>query len=138
MIFIQGRTRQLFPRGRRSSTPHGKDPKRPAGGGDGKSRIVGRGPGEVKLPPRRGEARGGPPGGRLRPRSAPPDKRGKVRPAATEPEKGARRPLAGPRGPLPRAPRPAFPALLAPAGSAEAYYAAVDAGADAVYTGLGT
>ncbi len=41
------------------------------------------------------------------------------------------------RGPLPRAPRPAFPELLAPAGSAEAYYAAVDAGADAVYLGLG-
>jgi putative protease len=38
---------------------------------------------------------------------------------------------------MPRAPRPAFPELLAPAGSAEAYYAAVDAGADAVYLGLG-
>ncbi|MEK6696691.1 MAG: U32 family peptidase [Candidatus Deferrimicrobiota bacterium] len=45
--------------------------------------------------------------------------------------------MVGPRGPLPRAPRPAFPELLAPAGSAEAYYAAVDAGADAVYLGLG-
>ncbi len=40
-------------------------------------------------------------------------------------------------GPLPRAQRPAFPELLAPAGSAEAYFAAVDAGADAVYLGLG-
>ncbi|GAB4235188.1 MAG: U32 family peptidase [Deltaproteobacteria bacterium] len=38
---------------------------------------------------------------------------------------------------MPRPPRPAFPELLAPAGSAEAYYAAVDAGADAVYLGLG-
>ncbi len=45
--------------------------------------------------------------------------------------------MADPRVPLPRAPRPAFPELLAPAGSAEAYYAAVDAGADAVYLGLG-
>ncbi|RJP22280.1 MAG: hypothetical protein C4529_06135 [Deltaproteobacteria bacterium] len=43
----------------------------------------------------------------------------------------------GPRGPLPRHPRPEFPELLAPAGSAEAYFAAVDAGADAVYLGLG-
>ena len=60
-----------------------------------------------------------------------------MRPAATEPGKRARRPTGGPRGPLPRAPRPAFPELLAPAGSAEAYYAAVDAGADAVYLGLG-
>ena len=76
-------------------------------------------------------------GGRPRPRPAPPDKGGKKGPAAAEPRKGARRPSDGPRGPLPRAPRPAFPELLAPAGSAEAYYAAVDAGADAVYLGLG-
>jgi len=41
------------------------------------------------------------------------------------------------REPLPKAPRPAFPELLAPAGSPEAYFAAVDAGADAVYLGLG-
>ena len=60
-----------------------------------------------------------------------------MRPAAAEPGKGPRRRTEGPRGPLPRAPRPAFPELLAPAGSAEAYYAAVDAGADAVYLGLG-
>jgi putative protease len=32
--------------------------------------------------------------------------------------------------------RPAFPELLAPAGSVEAYFAAVSAGADAVYLGL--
>ncbi|MBI5418924.1 MAG: U32 family peptidase [Deltaproteobacteria bacterium] len=32
--------------------------------------------------------------------------------------------------------RPSFPELLAPAGSAEAYFAAVSAGADAVYLGL--
>ena len=41
------------------------------------------------------------------------------------------------RAPLPRQARPAFPELLAPAGSPEAYFAAVDAGADAVYLGLG-
>jgi putative protease len=34
-------------------------------------------------------------------------------------------------------PRPDFPELLAPAGSPEAYFAAVEAGADAVYLGLG-
>lgn len=38
--------------------------------------------------------------------------------------------------PRPAAARPAFPELLAPAGSPEAYFAAVSAGADAVYLGL--
>lgn len=41
----------------------------------------------------------------------------------------------GPRGRAAAAPTP-FPELLAPAGSAEAYFAAVSAGADAVYLGL--
>lgn len=59
-----------------------------------------------------------------------------MRPVSGEPGKGPRRPPPS-RGPIPRLPRPAFPELLAPAGSAEAYYAAVDAGADAVYLGLG-
>ncbi|MCL5966134.1 MAG: U32 family peptidase [Deltaproteobacteria bacterium] len=36
----------------------------------------------------------------------------------------------------PAAPRPSFPELLAPAGSPEAYFAAVSSGADAVYLGL--
>ena len=35
-----------------------------------------------------------------------------------------------------KAGKPAFPELLAPAGSVEAYFAAVSAGADAVYLGL--
>jgi len=75
--------------------------------------------------------------GRTRPRPAPPEKGGKRGPAAAESGKGTPRPKESSWGPLPRAPRPAFPELLAPAGSAEAYYAAVDAGADAVYLGLG-
>ena len=91
----------------------------------------------MKLPPRPGDARGGSHGGRPRPRPALPEKGGKRGAAEAEPGKRTRRPAEGPRGPLPRAPRPAFPELLAPAGSAEAYYAAVDAGADAVYLGLG-
>ena len=49
----------------------------------------------------------------------------------------SRRGVGTSREPLPRYARPAFPELLAPAGSAEAYFAAVDAGADAVYLGLG-
>ncbi|MFA6149128.1 MAG: U32 family peptidase [bacterium] len=121
------------------TTPNGKDPKRPSGGREEKSRVVRRGPGEVKLPHRPGDARGGAGASRRRPRPAPADQGGKKRPDAREQGKGKglRRPADGPRGPLPRAARPAFPELLAPAGSAEAYYAAVDAGADAVYLGLG-
>ena len=105
--------------------PRGEIPRRPAGARGGEA------------PAPSGGCPRGIPGGRPRPRSAPPGKEGKRGPAAAEPGKGARRRTEGPRGPLPRAPRPAFPELLAPAGSAEAYYAAVDAGADAVYLGLG-
>ncbi len=53
------------------------------------------------------------------------------------PREGRRRPGWAPPIPTPRPARTVFPELLAPAGSSEAYYAAVDAGADAVYLGLG-
>ncbi len=87
----------------------------------------------MKPPPRPGEERRKFPHRRQRSEPA----RGPVQaPPAENRPKGPRRPPTAP-GPLPRFARPAFPELLAPAGSAEAYFAAADAGADSVYLGLG-
>ncbi|MEW6719645.1 MAG: U32 family peptidase [Thermodesulfobacteriota bacterium] len=103
---------------------------------DRKPKVVRRGPGEVKPPPLSEGKRGKFRPRRPEPRSAPP-----AAPAETpRPKKsrnGPRREPAGSRLPAPGAARPDFPELLAPAGFPEAYFAAVDAGADAVYLGLG-
>jgi len=90
-----------------------------------RSPFVRRGPGEVKPPPRAER-----PHGKFRPH------RPEAAPAPQERPKPPRRPLVPRRAPPARAPRPDFPELLAPAGFPEAYFAAVDAGADAVYLGL--
>ena len=73
---------------------------------------------------------------RQRPRPEAPREDRKAPRSGERPSAPRRRPAPS-REPLPRAARPAFPELLAPAGSPEAYFAAVDAGADAVYLGLG-
>src|SRR3990170_3269235 len=124
-------------RGTTIGTSHGKDPKGSSGHRKGKPSVVRRGPGEVKLPPRPEDAKRGSSARGRSSRPAQPDRGVGKRPVSGEQGKGAHRPPRAPHGPIPRAPRPAFPELLAPAGSAEAYYAAVDAGADAVYLGLG-
>lgn len=62
----------------------------------------------------------------------------KGRPALRPPSRDERPPAPRPRIAVRTEPfiRPDFPELLAPAGSTEAYFAAVEAGADAVYLGL--
>ena len=124
-------------RGTTIGTSHGKDPKGSSGHRKGKPSVVRRGPGEVKLPPRPEDAKRGSSARGRSSRPAQPDRGVGKRPVSGEQGKGAHRPPRAPHGPIPRTPRPAVPELLAPAGSAEAYYAAVDAGADAVYLGLG-
>jgi putative protease len=90
----------------------------------------------VKRPPGPQERRGEPRARRPAPRGARPAEAPGVA-AGKGPPKGDRRPPASRREPLPRFSRPGFPELLAPAGSPETYFAAVEAGADAVYLGLG-
>ncbi|MCL1925742.1 MAG: U32 family peptidase [Syntrophorhabdaceae bacterium] len=108
------------------------DPKRSSGKTEGKPAVVRRGPGEVKPPPPPQDKRQ-----KFRRRKPTPVK--EVRPDAALPDPPHKKwkkppPLHG--GPPPKVARPEFPELLAPAGFPEAYFAAVDAGADAVYLGL--
>lgn len=86
----------------------------------------------MKPPPRQEGARA-----KFRPRRpGPPKAPPPETPPREEPRKSPRRPAPPRVGPPPRAARPDFPELLAPAGFPEAYFAAVEAGADAVYLGL--
>jgi putative protease len=112
-------------------TPRDNEPTRSSGKPVGKPAVVRRGPGGVKPPPRPEEAHG-----RFRPRRPAPPKTPPETPPREEPRERPRRAHPHRVGPPPRAERPEFPELLAPAGFPEAYFAAVEAGADAVYLGL--
>ena len=116
-------------------TPRDKHSNRASAKPEGKPPVVRRGPGEVKPPPRPEKARG-----KFHPRRPGPKGPGPAAPAEAAarevPAKKPRRPSAVRHEPPVRAARPDFPELLAPAGFPEAYFAAVDAGADAVYLGL--
>lgn len=117
----RGRARKGFADGDPAASNRCRAAPAPSGSSRGSAQIPATGSGSASGPAGRTRA--------IAPRS----------PAGRSGSSGKGRPAPRGAGVPNRGPRPArppFPELLAPAGSAEAYFAAVASGADAVYLGL--